>query len=98
MVEVFDPEETTYQVSKWDQNMLIASTDEPDSSATSKCHIRVVTMHFASGVVTDTDMPTHKQGCDAFKIVNTYRLKRGNYFIDLSANNDLDLPYKAINK
>jgi hypothetical protein len=47
-------------------------------------------MNFASGIMSVSDIPTRVKGCEMFTETNTYRLKRGNYYIDTSPDNDLD--------
>lgn len=54
-----------------------------------KCH-HVLTMTFDSGAVSSADIPTHEKGCEAFPETNSYRLARGNYYVDTSPANDMD--------
>ncbi len=85
-------EETVWKVNTWDANGLLAS-NRPDSAAiaaSDRCHSHVLTMTFATGAVSTSDIPTHARGCEAFHLTNSYRLLHGNYYVDLTPANDLD--------
>ncbi len=77
-----------YGIDRWDDQGLIASYggEELDSA----CQRHVLTMHFASGAVSVSDIPTHTEGCEALKVTNSYRLVRGEYYVDTTPNNDAD--------
>jgi hypothetical protein len=77
-----------YAIDRWDDKGLIASYggDELDS----ECQRHVLTMDFGSGAVTVSDIPTHMKACEAFTTTNSYRLVRGEYYVDTTPNNDLD--------
>ena len=87
--------ETIWQITSWDANGLLASYG-PDVSgpASDRCHRRVLAMSFASGAVSTADIPTHETGCEAFIEANSYRLIRGNYYVDTTPANDVDKPTK----
>jgi hypothetical protein len=55
-------------------------------------------MNFTSGVVTESDIPTHAKGCEIFTDTNTYQLASGNLYVDTSPNNDADKPTKQDDK
>ncbi|HEX5432661.1 MAG TPA: hypothetical protein VFY05_00355 [Candidatus Angelobacter sp.] len=84
-VSVRGPDETDYQVASWDDKGLFA-THDPDFM--DKCHRSLLTVSFASGDVSISDVPTHEKGCEIFTDTNSYRLIRGNYYIDTTRNND----------
>jgi hypothetical protein len=87
ILQEIDTEE--YDIDRWDEHGLIASYGGDDSS---KCQRHVLTMDFESGAVSVSDIPTHKKGCEAFIDTDSYRLVRGNYYVDTSPNNDMDKP------
>ena len=90
LVDIEGPDETIWQINSWDQNGLLASYDVDSSAfaASEKCHRHVLSMSFASGAVSTSDIPTHEKGCDVFKTTNSYRLVRGNYFVDTTLGKD----------
>jgi len=51
-------------------------------------------MDFDSGAVSVSDIPTHKKGCEMFQQTDSYRLQRGNYYVDTTPGNDADKPKK----
>jgi hypothetical protein len=81
-----------YAIDRWDDRGLIASYGGDESDLTSKCQKHVLTMDFASGAVSVSDIPTHMKGCEAFTVTNSYRLVRGEYYVDTTLNNDSDKP------
>ena len=87
MISLQDAQETDWTISSWDDQGLLASNG-PDAS--DRCHHHILTMNFASGIMSVSDIPTRVKGCEMFTETNTYRLKRGNYYIDTSPDNDLD--------
>jgi hypothetical protein len=93
MISIMDIDETDWPISSWDARGLVASY-APDTSATAaasdKSHHHVLTMTFDSGAVSTADIPTHEKGCEAFPDTNSYRLARGNYYVDTSPANDMD--------
>jgi hypothetical protein len=90
IITVKGPEETLWQIKSWDHNSLLAEygpfpqfKPDPDS-----CHKHVLSIVFASGTVTTSDIPAPRPGCEPFKETNTYRLESGWYDVDTSPNND----------
>jgi len=79
-----------YAIDRWDDKGLIASYG--GNELDSKCQRHVLMMDFGSGAVTVSDIPTHMKGCEAFTTTNSYRLVRGEYYVDTTPNNDLDKP------
>jgi hypothetical protein len=95
IVMVNDPEEDQYEITQWDTHGLVASYTDDSSS---KCQLHILTMAFQAGAVSISDIPTHKKGCEAFVETNSYRLVRGQYYVDTSPNNDGDKPYPTKSK
>lgn len=91
MVSIQDIDTETYDVNTWDSRGLVASYGGDESS---RCQRHVLTMEFASGAVSVSDIPTRVKGCEAFSETDSYRLVRGNYYVDTSPENDMDKPYK----
>jgi hypothetical protein len=96
LVFIGDIEETIWQITSWDQNGLLASYDAyPRASAASeRCHRHVLSMSFRSGAVSTSDIPTHEKGCEMFPETDTYRLVRGQYYVDTTPGNDAEKPAK----
>jgi len=94
-VLIQDPEETTWEINSWDAHGLSASYG-PDAYGpiSEKCHRHMLTMSFASGAVSTSDIPTHEKGCEAFSETDSYRLARGQYYIDTTPGNDANKPTK----
>lgn len=96
-VHIMKIEESDWPIISWDEHGLLASYG-PDRSnlaaASDRCHSHVLTMSFASGAVSTSDIPTHEKDCNMFKKTNAYRLVRGHYVIDTSPENDSDKPTK----
>jgi len=88
--------ETTWQITSWDEHGLLASYDaDPSNKVVSeRCHRHVLSMSFASGAVSASDIPTHEKGCETFKQTDSYRLVRGQYYIDTTPGNDGDKSVK----
>jgi hypothetical protein len=84
-ISVKGPDETDYQIVSWDARSLFA-THDPDYS--DKCHRSVLSMSFATGDVSLSDIPTNEKGCEIFKDTNSYRLIQGNYYVDTTPHND----------
>jgi hypothetical protein len=95
VVAIGDIDTAEYNVDTWDGHGLVASYGGDTSS---KCQRHVLTMDFQSGAVSLADIPTHKEGCEAFKETNPYRLVRGHYYVDTSPNNDWDKPVEQPGK
>jgi len=93
MVSVQDIDDSEYDVNSWDAHGLLASYGGDEGSA-SPCQRHVLTMDFDSGAVSVSDIPTHRKGCEAFTETDSYRLVRGNYYVDTSPGNDMDKPRK----
>jgi len=93
MVAIQEIEDEDYDVSSWDAHGLLASYGGDEVSG-SRYQRHVLTMEFESGAVSISDIPTHKKGCEAFTEANSYRLVRGNYYVDTSPGNDMDKPKK----
>ena len=51
-------------------------------------------MSFRSGSVSTSDIPTHEKGCEMFPETDTYRLVRGQYYVDTTPGNDAEKPTK----
>lgn len=90
LVEIMGPDEKIWQINSWDEHGLLATYDaDPSANALSeKCHRHVLSMSFASGVVSTSDIPTHEKGCETFKTTDSYRLVRGEYYVDTTPGND----------
>jgi len=91
-----DIDQTTWQITSWDEHGLLASYG-PDVSAlaaSERCHRHVLAMTFASGAVSTSDIPTHEKGCEMFAETESHRLARGGYYVDTTSGNDADSPYK----
>jgi hypothetical protein len=90
-VTLMGPETTLWPISAWDANEIIASYG-PDPAervgSPDRCLRHVLTMTFASGAVSATDVPTHETGCEAFSETNSSRLVYGNFYVDTSPAND----------
>jgi len=96
VVFIGDIEETSWQITSWDAHGLLASYG-PDISAraaSDRCNRHVLTMTFASGAVSTSDIPTHDKGCEPFPETNSYRLVRGGYYIDTTPGNNADKPIR----
>jgi hypothetical protein len=91
-VVFIDIDQTFWQITSWDAHGLLASygPDVSASAASDRCNRHVLTMTFASGAVSTSDIPTHDKGCEAFTETNSYRLARGGYYVDTSPGNDED--------
>lgn len=87
MVAVSDIDDTVYDVDKWDEHGLTASYGGDESS---RCQRHVLTIDFDSGAVSVSDIPTRKVGCEAFTATDSYKLVRGQYYVDTTPGNDLD--------
>jgi hypothetical protein len=89
MVLIESPEETIWEINSWDAHGLLASYG-PDAygSMSEKCHRHILTMSFSSGAVSTSDIPTHEKGCEAFSETDSYRLARGQYYVDTTPGND----------
>ncbi|MGD1108459.1 MAG: hypothetical protein ABR865_15570 [Terracidiphilus sp.] len=89
-VMVNGPEETIWPIKSWDKTSLLAEYGPfPMSSKLSdKCESHVLSIMFASGAVTTSDIPTDREGCEAIKETNSYRLAGGWYDVDTSPHND----------
>lgn len=87
MVGIQDLDTTIYDIDQWDEHGLTASYggDEP-----SRCQRHVLTLDFDSGAVSVSDIPTRKVGCEAFTETDSYKLVRGQYYVDTTPGNDLD--------
>lgn len=94
-VQSIDTEE--YDVDSWDLNGIVASYGGGEGLS-AQCQRHTLTINFASGAVVASDIPIHKKGCEAFTETDSYRLVRGNYYVDTSPNNDFDNPATAGNK
>lgn len=95
MVLIQDPEETIWKISSWDTHGLMASYG-PDAYGplSDKCHRHVLTMSFTSGAVSTSDIPTHERGCEASSETDSYRLTRGQFYVDTTPHNDVNKPTK----
>lgn len=93
MAEIMDVEEKDWPIISWDERGLLASYG-PDPSKTAAAsdrrHSHILTMTFGSGAVSTSDIPTHEKRCEEFKETDSYRLVRGNYYVDTSPENNLD--------
>lgn len=98
LISIMDMEEGDWPVSAWDKRGLMAYNSPDDSNygtLADRCHSHVLTMTFATGAVSTSDIPTHTKGCEAFKETNSYRLTQGNYYVDTTPANDADKPNPA---
>jgi hypothetical protein len=99
IITVKGPEQTLWQIKSWDKNSLVAEYGpflrlSPDAD---NCQKHVLSIVFASGTVTTSDIPSNTKGCEPFKETNTYRMASGYYIVDVSPNNDT-MPDTAIHK
>lgn len=99
IISLKGPEETLWPIKTWDKQTLLAEYGPwPQfKPGPEKCQKHVLSMVFASGTVTTSDIPTHGEGCDEFKETNSYRLANGSYNVDVSPHNDAirdTTPYK----
>ena len=65
-------DEEDFEISSRSDTGLVA-TDED------LCQTHTLSISFRSGAVSLVDHPNHKEGCEAFKEINAYRLVRGGY-------------------
>lgn len=86
-VTIEDVDTTTYDIDKWDEHGLTASFGGEE---TSPCQRHVLTADFDSGAVSVNDIPTRKARCEAFAETDSYKLIRGQYYVDTTPGNDLD--------
>ena len=95
-VVFIDTDKTIWQITSWDAHGLLASygPDISASAASERCNRHVLTMSFASGAVSTSDIPTHEKGCEPFSETNSYRLTRGGYYVDTTPGNDANEPIK----
>jgi hypothetical protein len=96
LVEIMGPDEKIWQIDSWDAHGLRASYGPYPSAlaASEKCHDHVLTMTFGSGAVSTSDIPTREKGCEAFRETDSYRLVRGEYYVDTTPGNDGEKPVK----
>jgi hypothetical protein len=89
-------DKTTWPITSWDEHGLLAAYDADPSKteASEKCHRHVLSMSFASGAVSTSDIPTRERGCEVFKTTASYRLIRGVYYVDTTPGNDAEKPVK----
>jgi hypothetical protein len=92
MVIIMGPEEKEWPIISWDARGLLASygPEVHAAAASDRCHSHVLTMTFRSGAVSTSDIPTHEKGCEEFSETDSYRLARGQYYVDTSPANDMD--------
>jgi hypothetical protein len=91
MISIQEIDDEEYDINTWEAHGLLASYGDDPSSP---CQRHVLTMDFDSGAVSVSDVPTRKKGCEAFTETDSYRLVRGNYYVDTSPGNDADKPKK----
>lgn len=86
LISINGPDETYWPIKSWDKNSLFAEYGPWPHSAeeTDKCQKHILSILFASGTVTTSDIPDHVEGCDAFKDTHVYRLVSGYYKINTS--------------
>ena len=90
IISVKGPEETLWPIKTRDKNSLVAEYGPWPrfSPGPEKCQKHVMSMVFASGTVTTSDIPTGGDGCGPYTETNTYRLANGWYDVDISPKND----------
>jgi hypothetical protein len=91
-----DINKTIWPITSWDAHGLLSSYG-PEISASGvsdRCNGHVLAMTFASGAVSTSDIPTHGKGCETFTETSSYRLVRGDYYVDTTPGNDADRPTK----
>jgi hypothetical protein len=84
-ISIKGPDETDYRIDSWDTEGLVAIHDP---NMTDTCHRSILSMSFAAGEVSLSDIPTHAKGCEIFKETNSYRLVDGQYYVDTTPKND----------
>jgi len=82
-VSVESIDQDDFEVTTWAESGLTAKYE-------GLCQDSVLSVSFNTGVITLSDIPNHKKGCQAFTETNTYRLSQGNYYVDTTPGNDLD--------
>ncbi|MGB8096253.1 MAG: hypothetical protein WCF17_03785 [Terracidiphilus sp.] len=89
-VMVNGPEETIWPIQSWDKNSLVAGYGPFPmlTKLSERCESHVLSIVFASGTVTTSDIPTHGDGCEPINETNSYRLASGWYEVDTSPHND----------
>jgi hypothetical protein len=87
LVGIEGVDNTIYDIDQWDDHGLMASYGGDESS---RCQRHVLTIDFESGAVSVSDIPTHMTGCEAFTETDSYKLVRGQYYVDTTPGNDLD--------
>ena len=93
LVSVGPIDDYEYDVQSWDGTRLIAVGRGPWG-----CQSKVLTITFASGAVSVSDIPTRVRGCEQVTQTNSYRLVRGKHYVDTTPNNDADKMDKPDNK
>jgi hypothetical protein len=92
MVKIDTIDAEDYPIDTWDKNSIHASMgadkfEKPNTP--NRCHRHAITISFESGAVIEADVPTGEKGCETFSETNTYRLVRGNYYVDTTPANNL---------
>jgi hypothetical protein len=82
-VSVQSIDEDDFDVSSWTESGLTAKNE-------GTCQDSVLSISFKTGAVLLSDIPNHQDGCGALTEANTYRLARGEYYVDTTPGNDLD--------
>ncbi len=82
-ITIYPPDNEDYAVKSWDERSLLASYSITIPISTEHCHESILAMNFQSKTVTLTDIPNHEKGCEAITETNSYRLARGEYYIDV---------------
>jgi hypothetical protein len=88
MVSIQEIGSATYDVNSWDSRGLVASYG---GGVDSLCVRHRLTMDFSSGAVSLSHIPIRTKGCEALRSIETdsYRLVRGNYYVDTTPGNDV---------
>jgi len=89
MISIMGPDQTVYKITKWDKDGIAAFYTDDGSS---KCHLEILTISFKLGRVLLSEIPTNKQGCEGIDVTDSYRLVRGEYYIDTTEKNNGDKP------
>jgi hypothetical protein len=80
-VTLANTESVDFEVTQWTDTGLTAKTE-------GLCQYSILSISFTTGAVLLSDVPHHLESCKEFTEINTYRLTRGEYYVDTSPGND----------
>ncbi len=91
LISIMAIDEKEWSPLSWDERGLMAyvhAIASPYLPLADRCLDHELIIEFGTGAVSTIDIPVHTKGCEAFTTTNSYRLVRGNYYVDLSPGND----------